>query len=484
MAGRDGESIFKGTSTQLLAVTAGTLAAISDGMQYGWTAPVNPILLSPDSPVKTTLHEAEWLETLLMIGSFSTLLITIFLVDRIGRKKSLLLSSFVTLVAWIVIAVAPSVEYLLVIRFFAGSAGNTCFVAAPMYIAEIADQKIRGFLSSIIYWMMLLGIFLIYGIAPFVPIWAHCIIGGGLVFLQLIIFPFMPESPYYLLYINKLEEAKRSLRWLRHKDANIEKEIEEIKCAVERQKKEKGRPQDLVLVPSNRKGITIMAILNLAQHYSGISVMLMNLHSILEAAGSVYMSASTTGIVFSLLMLVAATTVSVTIDKYGRKVLLITSSTLTGICQLVLAIYFSCKAAGYNLDTISWIPVVSVMLYALFFKSGLGMVPIVLTAELFPTKVKALGMTAADGFYVIGAITSLILYQQLSRNVGMQYPFYFFSAICFITAGFSHWFIPETKGKTLEEIQFILKGIKPGTEDIKEGKEQLVLLKDRNCDLG
>nr|CAH7744389.1 unnamed protein product [Callosobruchus chinensis] len=455
---------------QLAAVLAATLVAISDGMIYGWTAPVNPILLSPDSPVKTTQEQSEWLETGLMLGSFCGLPLTIYLVDKMGRKWCLLYASMSILVVWIVTATAPSIIYILVVRIWAGNTGNMAFVAAPMYVAEIADQKVRGFLSSLIYLMMLLGFVLIYSIAPFVPIWAHCIVGGAIVVLQLIIFPFMPESPYFLLYNNKPEEAKKALKKLRSTGANIEKEIEDIKLAVERQKTEKGRPQDLIMIPSNRKAIGIMALLNSAQHMSGISVMMMNLHLILEEAESIYMSASTSGIVFAVLMVIAASIASATIDKYGRKTLLIISSTLTGICLLTIAIYFSLKNTGYQVDGISWIPVVAVMLYALSFKSGLGLVPIVLTAELFPAKTKALGMTVADGFYVLSAIVSLQVFQQLSKRYGMQYPFYVFATSCFVAVVFTYFFIPETKGKTLEQIQQILKG-KHAEKTVKEEQE-------------
>lgn len=427
-------------------------------MQYGWTAPVLPILLGPDSPVKTTKHQGELLESMLMIGSFCGLIPTVYFVEKLGRKRSILLSSFVTLVIWIITAVASEIEHLYVARFFAGAAGNMAFVAAPMYIAEIADQKIRGFLSSIIYLMMLIGILLIYGIAPFVPIYVHCIVGAALVAIELIIFPFMPESPYYLIHKNRKEEARKSLKRLRPDGSNISRELEEIAAVVTRQKTEKGRPQDLILVPSNRKAFMIMAFLNGAQHFSSISVMLMNLHLILEAAGSIYIKSSTAAIIFSFIMFISAVVASFLMDKFGRKILLITSSILTGTCLMVLSVYFSLKSSGYNLDSISWIPIVSTMCYACFFKLGLGIVPIVLTAELFPTKIKAIGMTLADTMYVVSCLLSLQVYQLLFNHYGIQYPFYIFSVSCFLAALFTYFFIPETKGKSLDEIQFLLKG--------------------------
>jgi MFS family permease len=80
--------MFKGTLPQLIAVITGTVSAISDGMQYGWSAPLIPVLQSPDSPVKITESDAVWLESIYMIGGMAGLPITIYFVDRIGRQKN------------------------------------------------------------------------------------------------------------------------------------------------------------------------------------------------------------------------------------------------------------------------------------------------------------------------------------------------------------------------------------------------------------
>ncbi|XP_060521963.1 facilitated trehalose transporter Tret1-like [Cylas formicarius] len=461
------KSTFEGTGSQLVAVISGTLIAISDGMHYGWTSPIIPILLDEAKrPFETTLHECEWLETVLMAGAFCGLPLTIYFVDKIGRKNSMLLASFVSLVVWIVIGIAKNMTYLYVARFFAGMAGDMAFVAAPMYIAEISHPKIRGFLSSIIYLMMLFGIILIYTVAPFVPYYAPSILGGSLVSIELVTFIFMPESPYYLIFKNQSEKAQSSLKRLRNnvRPEEIEKELEEISQGVRRQKSEKGRPQDLLLVPSNRKGLIIMTVLNGFQHLSGISVLLMNLHLILNEAGSTYIDTSYAAIIFSCLMFLAAGSASLVMDKYGRKVLLTISATLAGFSLLVIAVYFNLLTSGRNVANVSWVPVVAVMFYAAVFKFGLGIVPIVVTSEIFPTNVKAVGMTIADSMYVIFSILSLEIYTSLHAAYGNHIPFYVFSGCSFFVVLFTIFFVPETKGKTLEEIQHLLRGKKENGE--------------------
>lgn len=331
------------------------------------------------------------------------------------------------------------------------------FVAAPMYIAEVADHKIRGFLSSIIYLMMLVGFIIVYSVGPYLPFIVSPIVGGCIILVGLIIFSFMPESPYYLIFNNKFEEAKRSLTYFRP-GKDIDQELQEIMKAVQRQKTERGRIQDIVLVKSNRKAIIIMSILNLSQHICAISVILMNLHSILEAAGSIYIESPLAAILFSIIMLISAQSASFLVDKYGRKALLVVSTVLTGFCLLTLAIYFNLKLDGYDVTGASWIPIVSVMIYAATFKVGLGIVPIIITAEIFSAKMKALGMTIADAMYVIGAIISIQIYQWLSEAGGIHVPFYIFACGSFTVCLFIIFYIPETKGKTLEEIQLLLKG--------------------------
>lgn len=215
-----------------------------------------------------------------------------------------------------------------------------------------------------------------------------------------------------------------------------------------------------------------MSVLNGAQHFTGISVILMNVHSILSAADSVYLDYNYTAIVFAILMLVAASLAVSFVDRFGRKILLITSSFLTGMSIAVLAGFFAFKNAGFDTAPFSIIPTIAVMAYAVVFKVGLGIIPIILTGELFPTSMKAIGMTVADAMYVIFAIISVYLYQWLAVAYGIHVPLFIYAASSIFTAIFSAFFVPETKGKTLEEIQMILKGINPAYTRNNEKEEE------------
>nr|CAH7744384.1 unnamed protein product [Callosobruchus chinensis] len=224
-----------------------------------------------------------------------------------------------------------------------------------------------------------------------------------------------------------------------------------------------------------------MFILNGGQQMCAISVVLMNLHLILKEGDSIYMSPEYVAIVFSVIMLVSSQLASLQVDRFGRKVLLVISTLVSGICLLALAIYFNFKNTGYDVRPASWIPITAVMIYAAGFKIGLGIVPIVITAEIFSAKVKAAGMTIADAWYVIGSIVSLQIYQWLSNAYGLEAPFYLFAVCSFMITLFTIFYIPETKGKTLEEIQMILKGESDEVAAIRSSQKYSTFVNDVSC---
>ncbi|KAF5291218.1 hypothetical protein FQA39_LY14460 [Lamprigera yunnana] len=462
--------IFSGTIAQVIAVITGTLTALSDGMQYGWTSPIGQILLSPESPYNATETDLMWLENLYMIGGFAGLPLTIYLLDKVGRKNTMMISAIQSLVAWILIASTSSVKVLYVARILTGLAADTNFVTAPVYIAEISDKNIRGRLSSILSVMMMSGVVLIYIVGPFASITVSSLIGACILVVQLLTFSFMPESPYYLLMRNQKEKARESLTIFRS-SPDVDEELEEIARSVEKESAERGRALDLFTVKSNLKAFVILTVLNTAQHFSGISVMFMNMHLILKDAEGI-ISKNAAAIIFVTLMLVACMISGSVIDKIGRKILLYTSSFFTAISLLILASYFDVKNSGVDIYQYNWVPILAVMLYALAYKYGLGLVPIVLTAELYPTNIKAVGVTAADAVYVIAGSLSITVFHLMHERFGMQAPLFLFGACTILTSLFSVFIVPETKGITLDEIQSLLDGaFLPNLDDSNSDEE-------------
>ncbi|XP_018334025.1 facilitated trehalose transporter Tret1-like [Agrilus planipennis] len=444
--------------TQFIPVMLACICAISDGMQYAWTAPSIPILESEESPVEVDSDDEIWLENIYNFGGLAGLAVTIWFVNRFGRKKSILFAAVQHAIAWIMIALAKDKAVIYVARFISGLAGDVSFVSIPMYIAEVADKQIRGFLGTFIFINMMIGVLVLYCVAPYTTI-ANCsYVGLSIVLFQICTFIWMPETPYYYLINGKQYKALKSLQWIRN-TKDVKDELEDISKAVKRQQSEEGRVKDLFTVKSNLRCVIIMTVLNAAQQFSSFSVLLMNMHTILEDSAS-FLSNNIASIIAAALMLVACISASLIIDKFGRKRLLIISSSTTSIALGILATYFAIKNSGYAIEySYGWVPLASVIMYSFTFKVGLGLVPIVMTGELFPTNIKAMGMTLADAMYVGFSIISIYIFMTTRYWLGMHVPFYIFSGSCILTTFFTLWYIPETKGKTLEEIQLMLRGI-------------------------
>lgn len=422
----------------------------------GWSSPMIPYFLSANTHIEMTRFEAEWMETALLLGAVCGLPITAFFVDNVGRKRSLLFSCSVLVMTWAVVAASTEIWYLYSSRFVQGLGLNMAFVAAPMYVGEISHKSIRGTLSSLIYALSVFGVVVIYSIGTLCAFYIPSIIAISILTFEIIVFSFMPESPYYLVSKGRYEEGEAALKKFR-RVSNVDFELNQIKHAVQNDKEEKWRLWDILKYKNYRRALLIMVILNSGQLFCSFEVILMNLHEILASAGSIYLSASIASIIFSCVNLFASIISCLVVDKFGRKVLLIISTVLTGFCLFFIAFYFHMLELGFNMDQYSWLPIVAVMIYAAVFKFGLGTVPIVVTSEVFASKIKAFGMTFVDGVYVVSSILSLQLFFFMRDTFGMHVPFYTFFGCSIVTLLCIIYYVPETKGKSLEEIQEILK---------------------------
>ncbi|XP_044261745.1 facilitated trehalose transporter Tret1-like [Tribolium madens] len=448
-------SLFKpGHLYQILACLSASLIVTSDGMQYGWSSPVIPILESKNSPVKITSVDSTWLETTFLLSGPLAIIITPLLVDKIGRHRLILIISCVSIIGWILIGVATRVEILYVARFLFGTTSDIIFSVVPMYTSEIADKEIRGLLNGFVYVLLYLGFILVYSIAPSTPFYVTSVVGVGILFLQIFTFLPMPESPYFLVKKQRYECALNSLKKFRSKNS-CEIELEEITTYVN---DSKSSVKEAIFKKSTLKVFVYLTILFGAQHFCGLSVILMNLYTILEEAGSIYLDPNTTEILFALLMLVSMCISCYVIDKFGRKNLLVLSCALTGVNLIGLAVYLHMKSLRFSVDYLSWLPLVFVMFYAVSFNIGLGLVPKVLVSELYPIKVKAIGMSVGGGIYEIAGTLSILFYKYCTKAYDMYIVFYFFGATAFVTVLITIFLIPETKGKSLEEIQVMLEG--------------------------
>lgn len=427
-------------------------------MHYGWTSPSLPQLQHENSTIQITNEEGSWMAVMPLLGAIIGSLFGAAVLDIVGRKKVILLTAFPFFTAWLLIAYAKSVVVFLVARFLAGIADGLAFCSVPMYLGEIADPSIRGFLGSCCSLTWILGMLLVNIIGSYTSISIAAIISSVFPVLLLLTFVWMPESPYFLIMKKRFDEARRSLRIFKGVD-DVEPELQRLTNAVKEQNTNTGKFLDLFTVKSNRRAVLIVMGTRTAQQCSGTMAFTFYAKTIFQMAGD-DISASTASIIYFATQLVVSSISSSIVDKTGRRPLLMISITGAAIALFVEGSYFCIRNEfpEVNIARYSFIPVVALIVFVIVFGIGLQAIPILLLGELFSTNVKAFALSLADIYFNIMATIVSKFFAGVKDKYGIHVPFFVFTACCVLGLIFIIFCVPETKGKTLEEIQNELKG--------------------------
>lgn len=180
----------------------------------------------------------------------------------------MLMASVPLIAGWILIGVAKSVAHIYVSRVLSGLAYGMCYSVLPMYLGEIASDRIRGSISVLLTVMAKLGILYAYAIGPYVSVKLMAWLGliPSAVFVGTFIW--FPESPYYLLGKSEIQKAKRSLSLLRQSN-DVDEELERMAIAVKKSQENKGTFNELFFNKGNRMSLIIILGLGIAQQLCG-----------------------------------------------------------------------------------------------------------------------------------------------------------------------------------------------------------------------
>lgn len=344
-----------------------------------------------------------------------------------------------------------------VARFIAGLSEGAVFIVVPMYIGEVSEPAIRGVLGSSVSVSFISGILFINCVGPYYSIAISAFVCIAFPVLLLTVFCWMPETPYYLIMKGKIEEARKSLQFLRRMN-NVDAELNKLTSDVERQLSEPGTFKNVFTIRSNLKALLIMFGLRSAQQFSGVSAFGLNTHTIFMQAGG-DISANMSVIIYTITQILFTFGGSFFIDKFGRKPILLISCLGSTFVLAVTSIYFYLKEkTDVDISSISWLPLAGMLVYVVLFSVGLGTVPNLMLGELFSASIKGKALFILNIYYAILISTIAKFYQAMADNFGMYVPFAVFAVCCLLSTLFSHYCVPETKGKSLEEIQQNLKG--------------------------
>jgi len=374
------------------------------------------------------------------------------LADLFGRRKLLLATAIIFAIGAILCAVANSVTALIVGRTIVGLGIGLSSGTVPVYISEVSTADARGWQVSLFQLAITVGILLAY-----IVDYAFAKIEGwrwmfGLAVVPAAIFAlgmlYLPESPRWLLMRGKRDSARSVLMRIRGV-SQVETEVGEIEATIERTN-EHGSLSDL-LAPSLRPALAVGIGLAIFQQVTGINTVIYYAPIILQTAGISSASGAilaTAGIgVVNVLMTIVSMRL---IDRVGRRPLLLVGIAGMAVTLGILSLSFHISAQS---SALAWISVIGMMTYVASFAISLGPIFWLLISEIYPLKIRNSSEGLAATFNWGSNLVVTLTFLTLVQRIGASKTFLLYALFAMAAWFFSFRRVPETKGRTLEEIE-------------------------------
>ncbi len=438
----------------IVASLGGLLSGYDTGVISGALLFINETWILPD-----TLQG--FLVSSVLIGAVIGAATNGVLADIFGRKKIIMATAVIFILGSVMCAFAPNVYVLIISRIFVGFAVGIVNFVVPLYLSEISPKNLRGTLVSLYQWAITSGILFSYFInaafAQAVYNWRWMLFAGVLPGLILFVgMCLMSDTPRWLVSKNREDEAKVIFQKI-EPDIDTEKEIQDIKATLKTEGQDKKFRFKKWMIMPFVVGVGIM----FAQICTGINTIIYYAPTIFKTAGfdsnltAIY---ATTGIgVVNFVMTIVAVFFT---DRLGRKPLLYFG--LTGVMFSLFALGTSFAFANILGSSLKWVAVGSLVTYIICFAMSLGPIGWILVSEVFPLKIRGVAMSIctvsnfAFNFFVVGSFPILL------HRIGGAWTFWMFGVVSLLCIIFVYFFVPETKGISLEQIESNWrKGINP-----------------------
>lgn len=279
-----------------------------------------------------------------------------------------------------------------------------------------------------------------------------------LCFVLIIIFIWLPESPHHFVKIKEDDKARTSILWY-HRDCDVESELQALKFFHE---KNKSLPLMDVMkefkIPYIWKAQILVSLLFVYLQMCGLNNVLFYMETILRSSKVTVIEPSVIVIIVTATGIVGSLLSMFLIDKFGRRILMIVSSLAVTISLICLSTQYQLLYAGYDPAHLQALPIFSVLLFQISIYIGLVSIPNAVLGEIFPPHVKCVAGCFAS---IIGALSSFIstsTYQPLINLLTEKYLFYVYALLLITAVPYTYFYMPETKGKSLQQIQEELVG--------------------------
>jgi SP family arabinose:H+ symporter-like MFS transporter len=447
------------------------IVASLGGLLFGFdTAVISGTVGKVEAQFELSKLALGWFTSSALVGCILGALVAGILGDKYGRKPVLIVAAALFFISALGCTIPPSFNVLYSVRIIGGIGVGIASVLSPLYISEFSPPKIRGRLVALYQLSIVTGILLAYGSNWMLLNYSihHSMVPAGSGFfykifvgevwrsmfgmemlpalLLLVMLLFVPESPRWLIQAGRRESGK----WILEKISGTRVADEEFKEILSSLGQEKGKLRELFR-PGLRTALIVAVGLSVFGQLTGINAVIYYGPEILKQAGIQFGNALQFQTLLGIINLVFTLLALLLIDKLGRRPLLI-----GGMAAVVLTLFL----AGFLFlsDTPNGILIVIVLgAYIACIAFSICAVIWVLTPEIFPNRVRGRAMSIA-AFSNWGTNTiAAYLFPWYVASFGMHIGFFTFGAICLVATLFFWKFVPETKGKSLEQIEQLFR---------------------------
>jgi sugar porter (SP) family MFS transporter len=390
---------------------------------------------------------------LLTIGCLIGALFTGSLTEKYGRKKIMITTAVLYIVSALGCALATSAVLLITFRLLSGLVVGMTSVVGPMYISEVSPAKNRGRLVSMNQFAITFGILLAY-VIDYLLIglgensWRYMLAVPsvfGAVYLAFLVTS-LPESPRWLLSKNLKDEAINVIRKIGGQKL-IDDELPEMEKIILDERNETRAGLKEIFKNKTRKIVLIGTLLAAFQQITGINAVIMFAPNIFQATGAATENSLFQSVVVGLVNFLMTIVALWLVDRKGRKVLLIWGALGMSISLAYLFFEFA-KPVQNGIAVL-----IALLFYIAFFAASFAPIMWVVISEIYPNRIRGVAMSFSTAVSWLCTFITVFLAPVIQGSLGLHYLFGIFGVLSIVAFLFVLIWIPETKGKPLEQIE-------------------------------
>ncbi|XP_034836845.1 facilitated trehalose transporter Tret1-like [Maniola hyperantus] len=497
MVKTDGNRSYTPVLRQCFLTASVAVNITAHGCVIGFSAVLIPSLRRPESQIQVTTSEESWIASIvgfaLIMGNF----IITPLMDTWGRKKCHLLTTLPVLSGWFLLLLVNNVAGLITARLLQGISMGMLGPLGSIIIGEMTDPRNRGAFLTSVSLSLTIGVLFTHSLGAYFSWEQNALMCSFITFTSLLLIIYNPESPSWLISKGRIKEGEEIFYWLRGKNAEQKAEFENMIAAQQMQRKSSVIDEQLPLKtkirrffvylrktstkPEFYKPIIIMFLLYTMFQFAGINVMSSYAMDIIHQVVGPDANAKFLMVLLDVERLICNLLAVFLMKTLRRRTLLFSSGAVCVLSYLGKSLYVYGKQNDFLPFDNQWVPIVLIALYMCSLTVGISSIPFAISGEIFPLEYRALGGGISVLALSMNFFIAVKCFPVLIQSMGLPLTYLLYAGIVTACLVVIYFMMPETKDRTLQEIEDSFRGLTPADHKSREPLKGQINGEMRRC---